>query len=321
MTYFAHARTALKYGLKNLGFKKGDRILVPDYVCAAVLHPIKELFLEVVYYPINDSFEPEWESLEGLVKNNTCRAIIMVHYFGQPQNIARFKDFCSLHNMLLLEDNAHGCGGYLNGKLLGTFGDIGICSPRKFIGTPSGGVLYNNDSKTLDIMTELKSFPVWQLKIIIKIVINFIRPVKRIIQSWIAKSKNWSDPFLYKESIKPDYKIDFVSRWLIESTNWPELAKRRRDNWMAWEMYIENTDLIPIFDTVYSESCPWVMPAYANSIEERNSWLRWGADNNAALFPWPSLPEAVVNSEGVALERWKLTICFPLDISPDELGL
>jgi len=144
MSYFAHARTALKYGMMTVGLKRGDRILVPDYICQALLHPIKALGLEVVYYPIDDVFEPQWDDLELMVCDLDCRAIVMVHYFGQPQDIDRYKNFCTAHDLLLIEDNAHGFGGTVQGKALGTFGDLGISSPRKILHTTSGGILFIN---------------------------------------------------------------------------------------------------------------------------------------------------------------------------------
>ena len=58
---------------------------------------------------------------------------MMVHYFGQPQQIELFKSFCIDHNLFLIEDNAHGFGGKYNGKDLGTFGDIGISFQENFL--------------------------------------------------------------------------------------------------------------------------------------------------------------------------------------------
>jgi len=54
MIYFTHCRTALKYGLIHLGFKPGDKILLPDYVCDVLLQPLKQLQLLPCYYSIKD---------------------------------------------------------------------------------------------------------------------------------------------------------------------------------------------------------------------------------------------------------------------------
>ena len=47
--YFSHARTGLKYGLSSLNLKKGDQILIPDFICSSDLQPIKEIGLNYFF--------------------------------------------------------------------------------------------------------------------------------------------------------------------------------------------------------------------------------------------------------------------------------
>ena len=91
--YFSHARTALKYGLKSLGLQAGDQILVPDFICEVVLHPLEQLGLLYHFYPILDDLSPNWDKLGKKVTTGS-KALLMVHYFGQPQNISAFQSFC-----------------------------------------------------------------------------------------------------------------------------------------------------------------------------------------------------------------------------------
>jgi len=121
--YFSHGRTALKYGLMHLGLKVNDTILIPEYICDVVLHPLRQLGIKYRFYPLDSLLHPIWEVLENLIDKNT-KAIMMVHYFGQPQDISAYISFCDKNKLLLIEDNAHGFGGMYNGQLLGTFGDL-----------------------------------------------------------------------------------------------------------------------------------------------------------------------------------------------------
>ena len=50
--YFSHARTALKYILLNI-IKKNQSVLLPNYICDSVLHPIYQLDIKYSYYKIN----------------------------------------------------------------------------------------------------------------------------------------------------------------------------------------------------------------------------------------------------------------------------
>ena len=51
-------------------------------------------------------------------------------------------------------------------------------------------------------------------------------------------------------------------------------------------------------------------------MDERNYWLKWGSKHGVNIFPWPTLPEEIINKDGPALARWKRLLCFPLDVSP-----
>ena len=158
--FVAHARTALKIAFLQIGIQSGTKVLVPDFICDVVLHSILQADMIPVYYPLVQDLAPDWSALESIVANSECRALIMVHYFGQPQNIEQFRAFCSCHNLLLVEDNAHGYGGLLAGRSLGTFGDVGISSPRKILGTSSGGVLHGANAKSSKFVQGMKPFPV-----------------------------------------------------------------------------------------------------------------------------------------------------------------
>ncbi len=317
----ANARTALKIGFHQRGVQAGGEILVPDFICDVLLHPILQAGLIPVYYPITQDLVPDWRALELIVVNPGCRVLVMVHYFGQPQNIEQYRTFCLRHNLLLVEDNAHGYGGYLAGKPLGSFGDIGISSPRKILGTPSGGILHGASTLSSEYIKNMRPFPAYRPISFLKTVLHSMPRIRRLIKGWYDRNKNWSDPRLYQESVQPDHGIDRFSRWRIVSADWQAIAMQRRENWLAWAHFAWSKGLRPVFSEVHPESCPWAMPTYANDLVARNSWLIWGAKNGVPLFSWPSLPEDSILLDGDALARWRTLVCFPLDLNPSEFGL
>ena len=158
--YFAHARAAFWYGLQKLPIVFGQKILIPDYICDVVLHPLDDLGITAVFYEINDAFLSDWDILETLQNQVHASSLLLVHYFGQPQDVSRAQEFCKRHGIFLLEDNAHGHGGTLDGQPLGTFGDLGISSPRKQLLTPSGGVLYMHGKKVELPKNKFSVYPV-----------------------------------------------------------------------------------------------------------------------------------------------------------------
>ena len=50
MYYFSHARTAFKYGLKSLRILRNDEILIPEYICDVITHPLKQLGIKPVFF-------------------------------------------------------------------------------------------------------------------------------------------------------------------------------------------------------------------------------------------------------------------------------
>lgn len=315
---FAFARTALKYGLNALKLHVGDGMLVPDFICDVVFRPIEQVGLNIITYPVTDTFVPDWDAIKGTILKESIGAILLVHYFGQPQNFEPYRALCDDNNLLLVEDNAHGHGGRFDGQLLGTFGDIGISSPRKILGLPYGGMLYyqSHYAIRLDKISQLQSYELGYFLQTIKAMLNYFPKVKGQLKGIYNNTNNWSDPSLFRETKKPDYKIDSRSLRRISSVDWQSIAHQRRTAWKKWAKFACRNSLKPVFSNVHSESCPWVLPVYATDLDERNHWLKWGSKHGVNIFPWPTLREETINEKGPALARWKRLLCFPLDVSP-----
>ena len=130
-----------------------------------------------------------------------------------------------------------------------------------------------------------------------------------------------SDPYYFQETLKDDSDLGEFDVSLINETNWDNVAYKRRLLWRQWDVFAKLNYLIPVFDKVNPDSCPWAYPVYAVNIEHRNKWIKWGLTNNIILFSWPALPTTEIEKNSTALRRWEKMICFPLDdISPNELN-
>jgi len=321
VTYFAHARTAFKYGLIALGFKPGDRLLIPDYVCDALLQPVRQLALEPVYFPVNDSFEPQWEVLDSIARKTACRAIVMVHYFGQPQDVERHRAFCAAHGLFLLEDNAHGFGGEINGRLLGTLGDMGISSPRKILNAISGGILYINGEEQPP--PSLPSCHMGRGERLLRR--GFERWPKLKVRALVLAGRlpNFSDPSAFHEPTVHDQVADANSTRVISnsvaSLSLQETARQRRERWIAWHGLAQHIGLRPVYAGVHPGSSPWAFPAYIESSEQRDRILMRGLKKGVVFFPWPALPADILQLQGRPVKRWRGLVCAPLHQEPPEL--
>ncbi len=316
---FSLARTGFKVGLQTLGAKPGQVILVPDYCCDVIYHPLTELGLETVSYEVQDDLSPDWDQLNTL---NTADVfgIMMVHYFGQPQDIKRFRDYCRTKGIYLLEDNAHGYGGSYNGETLGTFGDIGISSPRKILKTPLGGVLYLRERA--EGLSRMQSLP--RLSLLpnminfIKFVIYRCRPIYKYLAFWKLRKYDYSDPYAFKERAQSHTQLSFYEKAFIGSLQISSIAKRRRELWFDWSGYLTKQGLRPVFTKLGESTCPWAIAFYSDDIDQRNSWIKWGIAKRLPIFCWPSLSDEQILKKGAALEKWEKMVCVALEDPPPE---
>jgi len=314
MYLFSHGRTAFKYGLINLGMSSKNEILLPKYICDVVLHPIKQLGIGYRFYSIFDDLKPDWDDIEKKINNKT-NSILMVHYFGQAQDITAFKEFCSSHNIFLIEDNAHGFGGELNGKLMGTLGDVGFSSPRKFLNTFCGGALWIKGQKIFNL-DGIPQHPLSIKKIINNKLLDKNSWIKNILKDFFFDCPNYKDPRIFRENYINNYRIDYESKKIYETTNWQLIRSKRQEAYHKWQSFTKVKGLKSVYSSLQSGANPWCFPAYANNQSEANRWFRWGWNNNIKVFPWPVLPEEIILEEDTTIDRWRRLVCFSTDSLP-----
>lgn len=315
----ALARTALKLGLTELNAKPGQIILVPNYCCDVVLHPLSELKLRVETYKLKSDLTPDWDYLNAIDTQNVF-GLMMIHYFGQPQNVEKFYNYCQFNKIKLIEDNAHGFGGSYNGRHLGEFGDIGISSPRKILGTPQGGLLFlRKVSRKTNLKASLRT-PAFHYQVLnlSKLLISRFWPIYNYLIVRKLRKYNFSDPYAFKEKMRPHHRFSVFENFFLKRAKIEEIAILRRQYWKEWHEYLTKRGLRPVFSKLDESSCPWAIPFYCNNIEQRNTWIKWGLINNLPLFCWPSLPDEQINKKGCAFEKWATIVCVPLNTSPPK---
>ncbi len=302
--YYSHARTALKHGILSIGLKKDDHILIPEYICDVLLHPIYNIGLKPIFFPIRDNFEPNWNVMKSLTSKKT-KALIMVHYFGQPQNIEQYVSFCKKNELKLIEDNAHGHNGSYKGKKIGTFGDIGITSPRKIININSGGLLYiDSKYKVQDNFNTYK--PTFMRSL------NISTNLKIKIKKIFKKRPSYEDPTAFREVAISDYLIDKKSYNTLLNNDWDLLIKERRKQYDKLNTFVLESSLKPVYKSLSADCNPWCFPALAKDQKEAIRWFDWGWKNNKEIFSWPTLPKEILTKSDKCIELWKKLICFKI---------
>lgn len=139
---------ALWITFKLLGIKEGDEVIVQSntYIASVMgitMNGAKPIFVEPDrYHNINI------DKIEEKITERT-KAILVVHLYGQATDMAKIKKICDKYKLYLVEDCAQSHGAKFNGKMTGTFGDVGCFSfyPSKNLGCfGDGGAIVTNNN-------------------------------------------------------------------------------------------------------------------------------------------------------------------------------
>lgn len=138
---------ALTVALKALA-SISDRtdVILPAYTCFTVPAAVVHAGLRPVLCDIGpDSFDFDHAQLARLVNRRTL-AVIVHHLFGISSSVARARHICAPHGAFVVEDAAQAMGVEINGRMLGTIGDVGIFSlgRGKHVTCGEGGVVVTN---------------------------------------------------------------------------------------------------------------------------------------------------------------------------------
>jgi dTDP-4-amino-4,6-dideoxygalactose transaminase len=139
---------ALELAARLLKFEPGDEIIVPSFTFVTTVSAFVANGATPVFCDIDkDTLGITSSAVESLIGPRT-RAICIVHYAGRPADPAAIKRLAEDYGLALIEDNAHGLGGFEGSKALGTFGAMSTLSfhETKNISCGEGGALIINDS-------------------------------------------------------------------------------------------------------------------------------------------------------------------------------
>ncbi|HPK53810.1 MAG TPA: DegT/DnrJ/EryC1/StrS family aminotransferase [Smithellaceae bacterium] len=137
---------ALKVALTALDVGPGDEVLVPAFTFLATYEAVMEVGAIPVMVDIDETLNLDPQEIEKK-KTQYTKAVIPVHMCGSAANIEEIVNIARKNKLLVLEDNAQGCGASLRGKKLGSFGDMGIFSFDyvKTVTTGEGGMVITNN--------------------------------------------------------------------------------------------------------------------------------------------------------------------------------
>jgi len=142
---------AVRVALAALGIGPGDEVITQSFTFVATAEAIIESGATPVCTEVDDTLNMDPADLAGRITPRT-KAVVVVHMLGTPARLPEIAAICADARVPLIEDTAWGCGGTLQGRPLGTWGDLGTFSfdAAKTVTTGEGGMVIALDSAALD---------------------------------------------------------------------------------------------------------------------------------------------------------------------------
>jgi len=159
ITFFWKGRVALYAILKAAGIEPGDEIILPGFTCVVVVNPIIYLQAKPVYVDINPlTYTLDVAKIESKITDKT-KAILAQNTFGLAPDLDAIIKIARKHNLLVIEDCAHGFGGSYKGKPNGTVADASFFSTQwnKPFTTGIGGFAVARETKIADKLRLLEA--------------------------------------------------------------------------------------------------------------------------------------------------------------------
>lgn len=152
------ALTSPKLG--DRAIKPGDEVIGVAAGFPTTVNPILQFGAVPVFVDVEiGTYNIDASKIEAAISPKT-KAIMLAHTLGNPYNLDVVVALCKKYNLWLVEDCCDALGSTYDGKLVGTFGDIGTLSfyPAHHITMGEGGAVFTNNPE-LKLIAE--SFRDW----------------------------------------------------------------------------------------------------------------------------------------------------------------
>lgn len=144
---FSNGTAALHGACYAAGITEGDEVITTPMTFVASANCILYQGAKPVFADIdNETYNISPKSIEEKITNKT-KAIIPVHFTGQPVELEAIQKIAKKNNLIIIEDAAHALGATYKNKKIGSIGDMTMFSfhPVKHITTGEGGVITTNN--------------------------------------------------------------------------------------------------------------------------------------------------------------------------------
>lgn len=155
----ANGSVALDAAVAALDLEPGDEVILPSFTiisCAAAI--VRAGATPVLVDSDSQTWNMDVTEIEARITPRT-RAIMVVHIYGLPVDMAPLLAIAEKHKLAIIEDAAEMHGQTYRGRACGSFGELSVFSfyPNKHITTGEGGMIVTDDDRLAERCRRLRN--------------------------------------------------------------------------------------------------------------------------------------------------------------------
>jgi dTDP-4-amino-4,6-dideoxygalactose transaminase len=158
----ASGTAALHLACLAIGLGPGDEAIVPGLTFVATANAVRYAGATAVPCEVIAAREPNVDP-DDVARRITprTRAVIAVHLFGYPADLAALAEICAERGIALIEDCAQALGARFGGRSVGAVGDVGCLSffSKKQLAIGEGGLVATDDERIAARVRALHALP------------------------------------------------------------------------------------------------------------------------------------------------------------------
>jgi CDP-4-dehydro-6-deoxyglucose reductase, E1 len=152
------ALTSDKLGERAI--RRGDEVITVAAGFPTTIAPVVQFGAVPVFVDVRlGTYDIDPTQLDAALSGRT-KAVMVAHTLGNPFDLDAVRLFCDANSLWLIEDNCDALGGEYQGKMTGTFGDIGTSSfyPPHHMTMGEGGAVYTDNDELAAIMLSIRDW-------------------------------------------------------------------------------------------------------------------------------------------------------------------
>lgn len=143
--------------LITAGIGRDDEVITSPLTFAATANVIIHCGAKPIFADVSETLNIDPLQIERHITPKT-KAIMPVHYAGQPCDMSSIMDIAKRHSLVIIEDAAHAMGAEYNGKKIGSIGDTTCFSfhVQKNLTTAEGGMVTTDNESWAQMIRTLR---------------------------------------------------------------------------------------------------------------------------------------------------------------------